>query len=146
MKAISFVFVFLLSGIGVVAHAAPPPLSEVVRALRRYNQEDTRLQGAKETTTKELVQHWKQLTAIRSRLESVRTSPAPAAPSSIALRHELAELFGSAAGVAGTRGDYVADTVTGAAEKWKGDVLAIAHWANSHFDFELQEVLGMPLY
>jgi hypothetical protein len=122
------------------------PAAEATRALRKYNLEEQKLA---ETTgplpAPRLIAHYAQLAQVRAQLEHVGVRSIGESER-IALRHELATLLGGAIEVEKSQGDYVEEKVKAATEQRRDDMVAIAQWANSHLDFDIKEVLGVPVY
>jgi hypothetical protein len=126
--------------------ALASPASEATRALRKYNAEEQKLaQLAGPLPAPRLIAHYGQLSQVRAQIEKV-SARALGESERIVLRHELATLLGSATEVEKSQGDYVEEKVAAASEQRKEDLVAIAQWANSHLDFDIKEVLGVPVY
>jgi hypothetical protein len=125
--------------------ALASPGTEATRALRKYNAEEQKLaQLVGPLPAPRLIAHYEQLSQVRAQIENVSTR-ALGESERIVLRHELATLLGSATEVEKTQGDYVEEKVAAASEQRKEDIVAIAQWANSHLDFDIKEVLGVPV-
>jgi hypothetical protein len=145
----SLVLTAALGFFAVPARAAVSTVQGVTRLLQKYNAEERKLADAGQQSPNELMKHWQRLGIIRAGLAKLdahgalkRLNP----NQRIALRHELAELLGSAADVTSIKGSAVVTDRFVQADELRKRVLAeIAAIADRSLEFDLHEILGIKV-
>jgi hypothetical protein len=127
------------------ARAVP---TTVTRELHKYNAQEGKLAGAGAQSPAELMAHWQRLSAIRTvlaKLDGRGALKRTKGGERMALRHELAELLGSASDVSALKGTSVPDRFVEADELRKAVLAEIAAIADRSLEFDVREILGVKV-
>ena len=130
------------------ARAAPSSARDVTRELHKYNAEESKLAGAGVQSPKDLMAHWQRLGPVRNALAKLDGRGALKrlkANERVALRHELAELLGSASDVSALKGTTIPERFVELDELRKAVLAEIAAIADRSLEFDVREILGVKV-
>lgn len=130
------------------ARAVSTTARDVTRELHKYNAEESKLAGAGVQSPTDLMAHWQRLNPVRAALAKLDGRGALKrlkGGERLALRHELAELLGSAADVSALKGSTVPTRFVEADELRKAVLAEIAAIADRSLEFDVREILGVKV-
>jgi hypothetical protein len=135
-------------GFALPAGAAVGTVHQVTRELQKYNTEERKLADTGEHSPNELIAHWERLGTVRTALlkhEARGTLKRLSSGERVTLRHELAELLGSAADFTAVKGSRIPAGFMEADDLRKQVLAEIAAIADRNLEFDLHEILGIKV-
>jgi hypothetical protein len=147
MRGINSLVLTALLGFAVPAWAGNS-IRDVTRELQKYNAEERKLANAGEQSPNELMAHWQRLAQVRTTLAKLdaRGALQRLRPNErVVIRHELAELLGSAADVSAVKGTTIPERFVEADEVRKRVLAEIAAIADRSLEFDIKEILGVKV-